>query len=169
MKTFEIHITVNDNVAQFHNVCEFILGIKTIQIESLDRFSNPVDVQHMTSIIKNFTDKQTAIDFATDLSKLLNKLDFNVIRTKVESPIYDEYLYDALYVESHFESNQFIFPTSRNVKKSTLLATHREYDINAYQYFIDFHSKRNHELELCLYDSNINLDTEWFNCYGTIT
>jgi archaellum component FlaC len=40
VKTFEIHITVNDNVAQFHNVCEFILGIKTIQIESLDRIDS---------------------------------------------------------------------------------------------------------------------------------
>ena len=130
---------------------------------------NPIDVQHMTSIIKNFTDKQTAIDFAIDLSKLLTKLDFNVIRTKVESPIYQEYLNDALYVESHFESDQFIFPTSRNIKKNTLLATHREYDKNFYQHFIDHHHKKNHELELCLYDTNIYLDTKWFNCYGTIT
>ena len=152
----------------FNNIC-YLADIKCIEIESLNIYGQNIGTQHMTSIIKKFTDKEEAVEFAKSLSYKFGKCGISVHRTKVESPIYDEYLYDALYVESHFESNQFIFPTSRNVKKNTLLATHREYDINAYQYFIDFHNKRNHELELCLYDTNVYIDFDWFNCYGTIT
>lgn len=169
MKTFEIHITVNlDDASMFKNICD-LADIKCIEIESLDMYGQNVDIQHMTSIIKKFVDKKEAIEFAKSLSYKFCKCGISVHRTKVESPIYEEYLNDALYVETHFESDQFVFPTSRNIKKNTLLATHREYDKNFYQHFIDHHRKKNHELELCLYDTNINLDTNWFNYYGTIT
>lgn len=169
MKTFEIHITVDlDDASLFKNICH-LADIKCIEIESLNIYGQNIDTQHMTSIIKKFIDKKEAIEFAKSLSYKFGKCNISVHRTKVESPIYNEYLNDALYVETHFESDQFVFPTSRNVNKNTLLATHREYDKSMYNYFIDIHRKKDHELELCLYDTNINLDTEWFNCYGTIT
>ncbi len=80
----------------FKNICS-LAHIKCIEIESLNICGQNIDTQHMTSIIKKFINKEEAINFAKSLSHKFAKCGISVHRTKVESPIYNEYLYDALY------------------------------------------------------------------------
>jgi hypothetical protein len=52
---------------------------------------------------------------------------------------------------------------SRNKNKATILATDREYKIENYEFF-----RRRYKdvvVELCLYDSHIKEDQDWFNLY----
>lgn len=78
MKTFEIHITVDlDDANMFKNIC-YLADIKCIEIESLNIYGQNIDIQHMTSIIKQFINKEEAIEFAKSLSNKLGKCDISV-------------------------------------------------------------------------------------------
>lgn len=68
-------------------------------------------------------------------------------------------------MESHFtpRPGQTKYPISQNFKSGRLMATDREYDKQKY---FEFRQKWDHEdIELCLYDTFITEDKDWFNLY----
>jgi hypothetical protein len=73
-------------------------------------------------------------------------------------------------MESHYESDDFTRPTSRNQKKTSHLATDRTWDHSAYSTFLDRHhamwTKQGRvTIELCVYDTFAAEDQDWFAAY----
>lgn len=164
---FEIHITGSLNI---HNVCK-TLGVKTIAVELLKPDGSILYIEDMTSFIF----KGSEVDMYERVLSLVGDLSRNRVvidRIKVETPYvgYEHLIPKSKYMETHFkcgerivEDELFILPTSRNIEKTSYLATDRVYDSSKYQ---DFYEKyKDNELELCIFDSNVNQDKEWFDLY----
>lgn len=160
MKTFEIHITAEKTIRSLKN-------LKTISLELFQPNGCFLKEEHMTSMIKKYESAYFAIEDTLKLSNNLKSLGIDVYRTKIECPPYPEYLDKAIYVESHFEvSSTEEFPTSRNLNKSTLLGTEREYNKINFENFLKFSKAKGRETEICIYDDNIKEDEKWFSFYN---
>lgn len=165
---FEIHITGSMNI---HEVCK-TLGVKTIAVELLKPNGKTLYVEDMTSFIF----RGSEIDMYERVLLLVSDLSRNnvsISRIKVETPYVGcEHLASkSKYMETHFKcgeldgpDEQFVLPTSRNIKKTTFLATDRTYDQS--NYFEFYQKYKNDELELCIFDSNVEQDREWFELYA---
>lgn len=156
---FEIHMTGDSSI---HKVGKR-LNHKTIKILNLTPRGDIHSIHHMTSIQKDFVGKDECFKWLDRV-----KLDYNPIRTKVECPPYDEYMAEAIYVESHIKIKDFKespYPVSMNAKSSSKLITAREYNKEMFGFFCDFYKKCHAEVELCIMDDNVKLDESWFNLY----
>lgn len=160
MEVFEVHITGDENIIE---VCKNN-GYKSISVDLLKPNQSILRTEYMTSMIlkhNNYKECKIAVDNCVNIIKN-NKV--NVIRVKIESPFYEHYIDQSLYMESHFEATNDKYPMSRNKRKTTILATEREYDKKLYNQFIN-RWKDSKELELCLYDTWIDEDKDWFELY----
>jgi hypothetical protein len=159
MEVFEVHVTGDESI---HAVAKE-LGVKTIAVELLRPDKSLLRTEHMTSLIVKRDSYQDCKRYVENLVTSLLDSDVAILRVKIESPYYAHYKDQSLYMESHFESDEMFFPTSRNARKQKLLATDREYDKERYGKFIEKY--KNLELELCLYDSFVSEDLDWFQLY----
>lgn len=157
---FEVHITGNEAIHEASSK----IGIKTISVNLLTREATVLRTEHMTSQIFHESNLHECVKNVFKLCSFLENSGVSIFRIKIESPFYKHYENQSLYMESHFESNDFKYPTSRNARKTTLLATDRTYDRSKYSAFQTFHS--NSDIELCLLDSDINEDADWFDLYN---
>ena len=159
MEVFEVHITGSENI---HQIAKG-LGLKTIAIDLLQPDMNVLRVEHMTSHIYRFENFERC---GEEVIKIVNQMrDSGVVihRVKVESPDYQHYRTHSLYMESHFEAEGLFFPLSRTHGKEKLLATDRTYDQSRYDDFVKINKGR--DLELCLWDTCVEEDLDWFECY----
>lgn len=156
MQTFEIHITGDERIVQAANQRD----IKNITIHLLKPNKEVLRTEFMTSFIVKKENYQECKEYVVELARELSQHS-DIIRVKIESPIYDEYVKDSLYIESHFEAKDDRFPMSRNIRKETILATDRAYD--NYDEFIK--NNKGRDLELCLYDTFVQEDADWFSLY----
>lgn len=160
MEIFEIHITGSENI---HDVARRAVH-KTIEVELLRPDRTVMAVEHMTSIIYKTPAFLSCKQWVENLVQVLIEQGITISRTKIESPYYEHYVEQSLYMESHFLAENNEYPLSRNRKKTTYLATDRTYDKSLYN---DFKEKyKDKELELCLFDSNMYGDIEWLNMYS---
>jgi hypothetical protein len=116
----------------------------------------------MTSHVYRCTNYDLCKEFVDDIVSKLTEVDIK--RVKIECPYYAHYRKQSLYFESHFTSNDNKYPLSRNQNKTECLATVREYDQDKYKDVLS-KSGENPTLELCLYDSNVQEDLDWFSLY----
>lgn len=159
MEIFEIHITGSPSINE-----EFDrLGIKNIVIDLLKPNKEVLRTEYMCSMVSKHKNLNECLHH---VQSILDQLTSKVIRVKVESPYYEHYKDQALYLESHFPPmypDLPLYPISRNTKSGKLLATDRVYDKKAYR---DFVEKWKHvELEMCLVDSFVDEDKDWFELY----
>ncbi|MEO6303838.1 MAG: hypothetical protein ABIP51_11770 [Bacteroidia bacterium] len=160
MENFEIHIT-GSSPEIINNLRR--REIKTIIIDLLKPSGEIVATEYMSSIVKEFFNIDECKKWVQGLvnSLLFDKID--ITRIKIESPFYPHYVSQSLYIESHFITSSYDYPISRNVASNKLIATDREYDISKFNSFKDKYI--NEEVELCLFDNNINGDKKWFDLY----
>jgi hypothetical protein len=162
MKLFEIHITGKDDsiLKEFEN-----LGLKTLSINLLDSNHNIVGNEYMCCVQKKFKTYEECQDY---VGSLLLKLKSKVVRVKIESAYYKEYVDKAIYAETHFVPTIIcINPTVYNIKSKKHVSTIRTYDKSHFE-ALRVRSKRylnNAEFELCLYDSNPKFDDYWLSFY----
>lgn len=159
MEVFEVHVT-GDNLV--HAVGQE-LGVKTIAVELLRPDKSLLRTEHMTSQIVKRESYADCRRYVENLVTSMIDKGVAILRVKIESPYYDHYKGQSLYMESHFESSEMFFPTSRNARKQKLLATDREYEKERYPKFMEVY--KDLELELCLYDSFVSEDLDWFQLY----
>jgi hypothetical protein len=160
MEVFEVHITGDKSILTNAP----LLSLRTIAVALLTPNETIHRIEYMTSDVlkyKNFEEcKKAVLHFAQSLKKF----DTEILRVKIESPYYPHYADNSLYIESHFNSVDNKFPLSQNLLKNFKLATHREYRKDRYEDFID---KYNGEVvELCLYDTFVDEDLDWFSLYS---
>lgn len=156
MKTFEIHITGEQGINEELST----MNIKNIIVELLYPNLTLFRTEYMSSFVKKFENFNQCKFY---VQALLSQLKSKIIRVKIESPFYEEYVSNSLYVESHFEPFNNIYPISKNKASGKLMATDREYNQSKYSNFIS--KWKNNDIELCLYDSYVNEDFDWFRLY----
>lgn len=156
MEIFEIHITGSHEINQELDS----LGIKNIIVDLLTPEQKLMRTEYMSS----FVIKRTSYnDCKTYVDDLVGNLKSNVIRVKIESPYYEHYKDKSLYLESHFKPFNNRFPISMNQRSKKLLATARTYKKDQYN---DFKERwKNEDVEMCLFDSFIAEDKDWFDLY----
>ena len=102
------------------------------------------------------------------VSDLLDE-EISILRVKIEVPYNHKYIFQSIYIEAHFIPKDWGFPVSKNVGSQKLLATAREYDNTKFASFNEKwktdHSLMLPEIELCLFDSYVEEDKEWFKVY----
>jgi len=156
MKIFEIHITGESDI----NKELTTLGIKNIIIDLLGPDKLVLRTEYMSSFTKKFENIYECKEYVNSLCHLLKS---KIIRVKIESPFYEEYIDKSLYMESHFNPFNLNYPISRNQRSQKLIATDRTNNKLSYN---DFRKKwENEDVELCLYDSFIEEDRDWFDLY----
>jgi hypothetical protein len=163
MEFFEVHITGDNSI---HDIGQ-ILCQKTIGIDLLRADKSVLREEHMTSLIYKYEQPNSydiCLRLVGQLAAIYVKNGVYVQRIKIECPYYQHYVDQSLYMESHFESDDFELPTSRNQRKTTFLATDRTYDKSEYQEFAEKYKGK--ELELCLYDTFVKEDKDWFDEYS---
>lgn len=157
--SYEIHVTGDESIIENANK----LGWKTIEIDLLKPDGSVLRREYMTSEIRKYKSLTNAFDDLILLTSNLHIMGTTVIRSKIEAPPYPYLSPLAFYLESHFETNSNEYPISRNSKKTKILATDREYNPDNFNAFIEKYKGR--ELEICLYDSDVNEDKDWFNLW----
>jgi len=160
MKLFEIHITGKDETI----LKEFeYLGLKTLSINLLDINHNIVGNEYMCCVQKKFKTYNECQDY---VGNLLLKLKSEIVRVKIESAYYKEYVDKAIYAETHYVLNKrSLQPTVYNIKSKKYVSTIRTYNKLEFKNLINISKKLNGEFELCLYDSNPNFDDYWLSFY----
>lgn len=156
MEVFEIHITGSHGINQELDS----LGIKNIIVDLLTPKHKFMRTEYMSSFViqrASYQDSKAYVD------ELVNKLKSKIIRVKIESPFYEHYRENALYLESHFKPFNDAFPISRNARSKKLMATARTYEKDQYEDFKKVWS--NEDVEMCLFDSFIEEDKDWFDLY----
>jgi len=158
MEIFEIHITGEKGINKEFDK----LGIKNIEVELLTPESDVLRTEYMSSFVskhEHYEECKRMVD------NLLMKLKSRVIRVKIESPYYPQYEDMSLYMESHFKPKSNLFPISRNAKSGKLMATTRTYNKNDYGMFLEMFGEDGEEVELCLFDTFVDEDKDWFVLY----
>lgn len=166
METFEIHITANNHI---HYVAK-CYGIKTIELDLLRPDGSIVKTEHMTSFVGEYNNLWDCVHSVAGLRDLLNINGCNVERVKIECPAsYDKYLDISFYIETHFNQQGIdaVYPASKNKKKDSITGTDRAYGIHNYSKFKN--KWKNQVLELCVYDTFIEQDSEWFKSWGKVS
>ena len=161
MRKFEIHITGAAGI----NLEFDTLGIKNIMVQLLKPNMTTIRTEFMSSFIREFETYEECYDYVQTLvAGLISK----VIRIKIESPIYEDYIDRSVYIESHFKYDGSTpeFPISRNAFSGKIMGTDRTYIKSEYYSFIQ--KWQGYETELCLFDDYIREDFDWFNEYNDI-
>lgn len=160
MKIFEIHITGEQSILEELDN----LNIKNITIELLKPNDEVLRTEYMSSFIHHAVDYDECFCY---VNALLMNLKSKIIRVKIESPAYPEYLGQALYVESHFIPTDKKYPISKNVRSQKLMATAREYNKTKFTDFIN-KWKDIADVEICLFDDFVREDFDWFELYANL-
>jgi hypothetical protein len=167
-ETFEIHITgANEDILkEFED-----LNIKTLEINLLSKDKTVVGKENMCCLVVNVNSYYDAAQIA---GGIILDLKSKIARVKIECPLYEQYLGQAIYAEVHYpQSNvldSFPHPTVYNIKSDKYISTRRVY--GSTQDFINLYNESKEipgsEFELCLMDSNINFDDYWLSFYGEV-
>jgi hypothetical protein len=156
METFEIHITgcklINEQLDR--------LGIKNIIVDLLKPNYSILRTEFMSSFISKHNNLEECKRY---VNTILTNLSCEIIRVKIETPYYEHYKDQCLYLESHFKPFNLIYPISRNIISFKDLATDRTYDKTQYEAFRK--KWKSEDIEMCLFDTFIEEDKDWFNLY----
>lgn len=160
-ETFEIHVTGSIETMQQAST----LGIKTITIDLLKPDKSHYRTEYMTSHLHECDNYQQCQEYINEILSFLS----GVVRVKIECPKqYTHYIPQSVYMEIHGEQGyNNIYPMSLTRGKMDIMITDREYDKDKYSDLIKRHVKstRNLITELCIFDSNVDEDKDWFDLY----
>lgn len=161
MEVFEVHITGDESII---DVCKDS-PIKTIAVDLLRPDLSHLRTEYMTSQIFRFENFSFCKKHVDRIVSRFLKEKVSIFRIKIESPYYPHYVESSLYMESHFPYNRTKnYPISKSQHKSNYLMTDRTYSKDEYDSFRKKYA--NAEIELCLYDTNVKEDEDWFELYG---
>lgn len=164
---FEIHITGNEKIIDAAKP----LNLKTITLDLLKPDKSWLRTEYMTSQEHRCDSYDACKKYVDEVVEKLVNAGVEIHRVKIECPLYAKYREQSLYCEIHYRSDWNKFPLSKNRGKDYCLLTAREYDKAKYdKLWIDHISCKWREppdcvTELCLYDSNVNEDKDWFDLY----
>jgi hypothetical protein len=160
-RLYEFHITAYESSIQELSKND----IPIIGIEALAPSGYAVQLDWMTSYTDFFYSQESAINY---IGVLLKKINFTPIyRVKVETP-YDNSLImeEFKYIETHLNSLDNNLPKSRNIITNKIISTDRTYNFKEFHSFAERYNTS--KVELCVMDTNIYHDHNWFMFYDSI-
>lgn len=165
---FEIHITGDEKIIEAAKS----LDIKTIVIDLVKPDRSYFRTEYMTSHAQAFDNYEECKAWVDDVVNQLTAAGVKIVRVKIEAPFYKHYIDQSIYFEVHYDARNNDYPMSRNQGKETFLCTAREYDRTKYESLWQKHGgifllkpPAGWVMELCLYDSNVEEDKDWFALY----
>lgn len=164
MEVFEIHITGDEKIIAAGQE----LGLHTIEIDLVKPDKSYLRTEFMTSHVHRCENYDACKRFVDEKVAQLLEKGIEIKRVKIECPYIYPYKYSSLYLEVHYKSDDGQLPMSKNRNKEHYLCTDREYDNANYRKFAERYSKKVYEdfiLELCVYDTDVNEDKDWFDLY----
>lgn len=165
MEIFEVHITGDDKIIEAAKP----LAVKTIVIDLVKPDRSYFRTEYMTSHACHFENYEECKIYVDDLVNQLTVAGVEIARVKIECPFYPKYKDKSIYFEVHYDARNNDYPMSRNKGKDSFLCTAREYDKNKYDSLWQKHGgmapPSNWVMELCLYDTNVEEDKDWFDLY----
>lgn len=166
METFEIHITGDKKIIEAAKQ----LDVKTIVLDLVKPDKSHFRTEYMTSHAARFKSYNSCKEWVDNVVARLIEAGVEIIRVKIECPYYQQYKNKSLYFEVHYEGERG--PMSRNHGKDYFLCTAREYDRSKYDALWQKHGgiflltpPPHWTMELCLYDTNVEEDKDWFDLY----
>lgn len=156
LELFEIHITGSPQIVE-------AIPIKTIIIDLLRPDKSVLRTEYMTSAVARFENYEGCKAHVDELVGFLKEKDVDIYRVKIECPYYAHYERQSCYIESHFPTEQADYPISRNQRKTSILGTDRTYIQTEYDAFRK--KWEGQDIELCLYDTNVFEDKDWFDLW----
>ena len=160
-RLYEFHITAYES--SIRELKRYDIPI--IGIEALSPSGYAVQWDWMTSYSDFFPSQESAINY---IRVLLKKVKFTPIyRVKVETP-YDNSLNmeEFKYIETHLNSLDNNLPKSRNIITNEIISTDRTYNFKEFESFAERYNTS--KVELCVMDTNIYHDHNWFMFYDSI-
>lgn len=160
---FEVHITGDKKILETAKK----LNIKTIVIDLVKPDKSYFRTEYMTSHTCRFNTYGECKNWVDNVVNQLVAAGVHILRVKIECPFYPQYIDQSLYFEVHYDAVNNVYPLSRNQGKDAFLCTAREYDRGKYDLLRQRHVKQVPEMvmELCLYDTNVEEDKDWFDLY----
>lgn len=160
MEVFEIHITGDESILKAAH------PIKTIAVDLVRPDLSVLRTEYMTSHVSRHSSYDMCRAYVDDIVAAMKEKGVQIVRVKIECPYYEHYRDQSLYMESHFLATGYDggYPMSRNKRKADFLATDREYDKAQYDEFREWW--KNEDVELCLYDTFVEEDKDWFDLYA---
>jgi hypothetical protein len=108
IETFEIHITGDKSILKVAK------PLKTIEVNLLKPDGELLRTEYMTSHLQHIASGfEGCKRYVDDIVEYLHNEGVNIVRVKIESPYYENYVNQSFYIESHFESDYFKLPTSK--------------------------------------------------------
>lgn len=167
MQIFEIHITGDKSIIEAAKP----LNIKTIVIDLVKPDRSYFRTEYMTSQRSEHKDYDECKMHVDSIVRKLEDAGVNIMRVKIECPLYPQYRDKSLYFEVHFRARtRCLLPMSQNHGKDDFLCTAREYDKTKYdalwiKHGTGWRAPPDWTMELCLYDTNVEEDKDWFDLY----
>lgn len=160
MRTFEIHITGSPNINEVLDN----LHIKNIIVDLQKPNGDILRTEHMSSFVEKHADIHDCRDRVDVLVNELKRYGVKIIRVKIETPYYEDYVPYSEYMESHFVATSDKFAKSVNRRSGKVIGTDRTYHKRNYDTFSKLWVKE--DLELCIFDTNPEQDDDWLDLYG---
>lgn len=168
MEIFEIHITGDEKIIEVGNK----LNVKTIVLDLVKPDKSYLRTEYMTSCVHHCENYNECKKFVDNLVNQLVDEGVQIARVKIECPFYPQYKDQSLYFEVHYQARCNLYPLSQNCGKDYYLCTAREYDKDKYDSLWQKHGgifllgpPPHWTMELCLYDTNVKEDKDWFDLY----
>jgi hypothetical protein len=165
MTLYEIHITGEPSIIDELSK----LNIKNITVELYAPNGIILRKEYMSSFVEKFSTYRECVDF---VNTLLQSLTSKVIRAKIETPYDEKLLPFCYYVETHYPfTGCYDYPVSRNVESEKMMCTERSYmwgsSGSTVPEAVSKWKSEGKEIEMCLYDSFMDEDSDWFDLYKT--
>jgi hypothetical protein len=168
MEVFEIHITGDKKIISAAKE----LSLKTIVLDLVKPDRSYYRTEYMTSQVHHAENYQQCKDYVDEIVGNLLAQGVDIKRVKIECAYIKKYKDQSIYFEVHYRADNNLAPMSQNHGKDYFLATAREYDKDKYDSLWQKHGgiflftpPDPFVMELCLYDTNVEEDKDWFDLY----
>ncbi len=168
MEVFEIHITGDEKILDAAQD----LGLRTITLDLVKPDWSYYRTEYMTSQAHHAPNYEECKKYVDGIVDKLKESGVDIKRVKIECPYLQQYKDRSIYFEVHYKARDSRYPLSRNKGKDYHLCTDREYDRVKYDSLWQRHSgifgftpPDGFIMELCLHDTNVNEDKDWFDLY----
>lgn len=160
-RLYEFHITAYES--SIRELSKY--DIPFIGIEALAMSGIAVQWDWMTSYSNFFPSKESAINY---IGVLLEKIkNTPIYRVKVETPYESDLNFEEFrYIETHLNSVDNNLPKSKNIITNEIISTDRTYNFKEFKSFAERY--RTSKVELCVMDTNVYHDHNWFRFYDSI-
>jgi hypothetical protein len=159
MEAYQICITGSENIIEALKSVQQ----KGISINLVTPEMKSIRTEYISSIISNFETYGECKLWTDSFIDNLSSMDVDIIRVKINAQYKKSDEDKSLYLEVCFPPRNEDLPMLYNSDLALMFAVDRVYDKSIYDYFTKKYA--DYDMEMCLYDSFVENDYDWFSYY----